>query len=160
MAESDTSFDIQVNPSLTRDQLFEFYQRNDICEVGFGKERASAILDHPHLIVAAFEGRELIGLARATFDGLSADVMEFSLDLRWQGGTKYANGSLVEADPNGLGKAIGERLLAELDQLGCTFVTGYIVKDCEEQFYESLGFSENVGHSVFCIDKRPYTKGE
>ena len=42
---------------------------------------------------------------------------------------------------------------------GCTFVTGYIVNGCEEPFYEMLGFRENVGHRVFCIDKRPYSGG-
>lgn len=58
-----------------------------------------------------------------------------------------------------MGRAIGQRLLAELDERGCTFITGYRVRDCEERFYESLGFGENTGHSVFCIDKRPYVDG-
>jgi len=147
---------IQVNPQLTADQLFDFYRRNDICEVGFGKEVAARILHHPHLIVAAFEGDELIGLARATFDGLSAHVMELSLDLEWQGQTKHGNGSLVETDPRGPGRLLGERLLAELRDHGCTFVSSSIVNDCEEPFYESLGFRENVGHRVFYIDERPY----
>jgi hypothetical protein len=148
-----------VNPHLSADQLFDFYRRNGICEAALGRERAARILDFPHLIVGAFDGKELIGLARATFDGLSAHVIEFSLDLRWQGQTRRRNGSLIEADPRGLGRALGDRLLAELDRQGCTFVTGYIVKDCEERFYESLGFRENVGHSVFCIDKRPCAGG-
>ena len=109
---------IEVNPQLTADQLFDFYQRNDICEVGFGKEIAARILRHPHLMVGAFHQGELVGLARATFDGLSAHVMEFSIDLRWQGKTRHNNGSLVEADPRGLGRALGERLLYELFQRG------------------------------------------
>ena len=29
---------IIVDPSLTADQLFDFYERNNICEVGFGKQ--------------------------------------------------------------------------------------------------------------------------
>ena len=114
---------------------------------------------NPHAIVAAFHQGELIGLARATFDGLSAHVMEFSLDLRWQGQTRHKNGSLMEADPQGLGRMLGERLLQELSRQGCTFLTGYIVDGCEEGFYESLGFRENLGHRVFYIDKRPYAGG-
>jgi hypothetical protein len=153
------SHSIRVNPSLAAEQLFGFYQRNHICEAGFGKEMAARILDHPHLIVAAFDRDELIGLARATFDGLSAQVMEFSIDLRWQGSTRHGNGSLMESDAKGLGRALGEALLAELDRRGCTFVTSYIVTGCEERFYESLGFRANAGHSVFCIDKRPYVQG-
>jgi hypothetical protein len=150
---------IEVNPHLTADQLFDFYQRNNICEVGFGKAVAARILDHPHLIIAAMHGDEIVGLARATFDGLSAHVMEFSLDLRWQGQTSHRNGSLMEADPGGLGRALGERLLEELWQRGCTFITGYVVDGCEEPFYKTLGFRKNDGHSAFYIDKRPYVSG-
>ena len=148
---------IQVNPKLTADALFAFYERNDICEVGFGKETAAKILEYSHLIVAAFAAEELIGLARATFDGLSAHIMEFSLALRYQGGApKYANGSLMEADESGVGKSLGACLLRELEAMGATFITGYIVADCEEAFYASLGFKENEGHLVYHIDKRPY----
>ena len=149
---------IEVNPPLTAEQVFDFYRRNGIREVGFGKDVAARILDHPHLIIAAFDRGQLIGLARATFDGLAAHIMEFSRDLRWQGQTRHENGSLLEADPKGLGRAMGERLLRELRQRGCSFVTGFIVDGCEEPFYASLGFGQNVGHSVFYIDERPYTQ--
>ena len=148
---------IQINPTITADQLFAFYKRNDICEVGFGKDVATRVLDHPHLIVAALDQQDdIVGLVRATFDGLSAHIMEFSVDLRWQGQTKFSNGSLVESDSNGLGLAMGQKLLAELKALGCTFISGYIVQGAEEQFYKSLGFRENEGHAVYCIDERPY----
>lgn len=149
---------IEVAPKLTADQLFAFYLRNNICEAGFGRDVAARILDHPHLIVAAFDRGELIGLARATFDGLSAHVMELSLDLRWQGDARHQNGSLVESDGRKLGLALGQRLLHELEIRGCTFITGYIVAGFEEPFYRSLGFRENTGHTVFYIDKRPYVR--
>jgi hypothetical protein len=155
-----TEVTIEVNPALTADQLFAFYERNNICEVGFGKETAARVLQHPHLIVAAFAGGELVGLARATSDGLAAHVMEFSLDLRYQGGApKYANGSLVAADASGVGRRIGARLLQELTAQGVTFITSYIVAGCEEPFYQSLGFRENEGHVVYYLDRRPYTAG-
>jgi hypothetical protein len=96
-----TNVSIEVDPELTAVQLWDFYVRNHICETGFGKDVAARILDHPHVIVAALDGDELVGLARAMFDGLSAHVMEFSLDLRLQGETTHLNGSLIEADPNG-----------------------------------------------------------
>ena len=151
---------IEINPALTPDELFAFYERNNICEVGFGKETAARILQHPHLIVAAFAGEGLVGLARATFDGLSAHVMEFSLDLRCQGGDlKHANGSLIEADDSGVGRRLGERLLNELEAMGACFITGYIVANCEEPFYRLLGFRENEGHLVYYIDNRPYAQG-
>lgn len=147
---------IVVDPTMTPDQLFDFYVRNNICEVGYGKQTATRILDHPHVIVAAFAGQELVGLARATFDGLCAAVMEFSLDLRWQGSTPHANGSLVEADPHGLGAELGRGLLDELDRRGSTFVTAYIVQGSEDAFYSSVGFIENSVHVVYYIDQRPY----
>ncbi|HEY3237329.1 MAG TPA: hypothetical protein VGJ84_21595 [Polyangiaceae bacterium] len=40
-----------------------------------------------------------------------------------------------------------------------SFVTGYIVANCEEPFYQSLGFRENQGYVVYHIDKRPYAPG-
>lgn len=148
---------IRINPALTADQLFTFYRRNDICEVGFGEETAAKILKHPHLIVAAFADDEMIGIARATFDGLSAHIMEFSIDLRYQGGSpRYINGSLIEADSKGVGRQLGERLLSELTAMGATFITCYIVANCEETFYKALGFRENEGHLIYYIDNRPY----
>jgi hypothetical protein len=149
--------DIRVNPTITADELFNFYEQNDICEVGFGKEVAARILKHRHLIVAAYAETELIGLARATFDGLSAHIMEFSVDIRYQGDNlKYNNGSLMESDNSGVGNLLGEYLLHELEEMGITFITGYIVANCEESFYRSIGFDENEGHLVYYIDKRPY----
>ena len=150
---------IQLNPPITADQLFAFYERNDICEVGFGKQVATKILECPHVILAAFWNDELVGLARAVDDGLAAHIMEFSIDLRFQGsGGKFCNGSLIEKDNSGLGLKLGQRLLSELEAKGITFITGYIVAQCEENFYQSLGFRENSGHLVYYIDKRPYVK--
>lgn len=34
---------IRVNPTITADALFDFYERNNICEVGFGKEVAARL---------------------------------------------------------------------------------------------------------------------
>jgi len=150
---------IHVNPILSPDQIFGFYLRNAICESEYGRDEAARILDHPHLIVAALDEGEIVALARATFDGLSACVMEFSLDLRWQGETQYGNGSLLESDPKGLGAAIGNCLLDELRQRGCRFISCSIVAGAEEAFYRSIGFRENEGHLVYYIDERPYVVG-
>ena len=156
-ADSPGDVTIVVAPDLTADQLFDFYERNNVCEVSFGKEGAARILHHPHVVVGAFAERDLVGLARATFDGFSAAIMEFSLDLRWQrAGT---NGSLMEGDPFSVGARLGRALLDELERLGSTFLTAYILCGAEEAFYESLGFKANVGHLVYCLDQRPYVSG-
>lgn len=147
---------IVVGPSLTADQLFDFYERNGICEAGFGRDVAARILEHPHVVVGAFASDELVGLARATFDGLSAAIMEFALDLRWQ--TCGGNGSLMEGDAFGLGARLGRALLAELERLGSTFVSAYVARGVEEAFYEALGFEENSGHAVYVVDRRPYVR--
>jgi hypothetical protein len=146
---------IEVDQRITPDQLYDFYVRNGICEANYDKDTATRVLRFPQVIVAAWESGELVGLARATFDGLAAHVMEFSLDLRWQQ-QDHGNGSLVPSDPQGLGAAMGKRLLTELRTHGCDFVTGYIVAGIEEDFYRSLGFRENAGHLVYYIDQRPY----
>ena len=54
-------------------------------------------------VIAAFESAELLGIVRASFDGLSAHLWEFSLDLRLQGETPHRNGSLIEGDLHGIG---------------------------------------------------------
>ena len=74
-----TNSEYPNQPIITPNELYDFYERNNICEVGFGKEVAARILEYPHLIVAAYDGSVLIGLARTTFDGLSAHIMEFSI---------------------------------------------------------------------------------
>ena len=151
-----SSLRIEVDPSVTSDQLFDFYSRNNICEAEYGKETASRILAHPHVIVAAIQRDTIVGLARATFDGSAAHIMELSLALDRQGPTRHNNGSLIEADPSGLGAEVSRRLLAELRSRGCDFVSCYIVAGCEEPFYSSIGFRENEGHLAYCVDERPY----
>lgn len=153
----DKNICILVNPQITPDQLWGFYVRNDICEIGFGKEIAVKPLKHSSLIIGAFQGDKLVGIARAMFDGLSAVIMEFCLELELQGsGLVYDNGSLIEKDTFGIGKKIGDMLIDELGKMGATFISLYIVGNCEENFYNSIGFVENTGHLVYYIDKRPY----
>lgn len=146
---------VVVQPNLSPDQLFDFYCRNGICDVASGKAMASRILSHPHVIVGAFSGDELVALARATFDGLGAAIMEISLDLRWQGPTQHENGSLVEQDPHGLGAAVARRLLDELEHLGADFIAAYVVQGTEETFYHSIGLKKNAGHVVYTRHRRP-----
>ena len=148
---------ILVNPKITSDQLFSFYERNDVCEKGFGKDVASRVLEHSSLIVGAFEGDKLVGIARAMFDGCSANISEFSLELKYQGeGLKYDNGSLIERDTSGIGSRMGKALINELLRMEATFIDYYVVEDCEEAFFRSLGFEHNLGHLVYYIDRRPY----
>jgi hypothetical protein len=149
---------ILVNPKITPDQLFSFYERNNICEKDFGKDVASRVLEHSSLIVAAFEGDDFVGIARAMFDGCSANISEFSLELRHQGeGLRYDNGSLIEKDPSGIATRMGRVLIDELLGMGATFIDCYIVEDCEEEFFLSLGLEHNRGHLVYYIDRRPYS---
>ena len=147
--------ELAINPSIRADQLWDFYCRNGICETGFGKETATRVLDYPQEVIAALAGGELVGIVRAAFDGLAAHLWEFSLDLRLQGETPHGNGSLMEGDPDGIGREMAELLREHLQSLGCTFMTAYGA-DCESPFYEEIGFKENVGHRVFHIDERPY----
>ena len=144
-----------INPAITPKQLFSFYERNDVCEKNFGVEVASRVQYHSSVIVAAFCSDELIGITRAMFDGCSADIMEFSLDLRYQGESlKHNNGSLIEKDSLGIGQKMGELLIKELLDMGATFINYYILVGCEEEFFELLGFRNNKGLLPYYIDKR------
>jgi hypothetical protein len=151
---------ITVNPEISDDQLFEFYQRNHICEEGYGKERASVVLHHSSLIIGAFEGDKLVGITRAMCDGLSVVVMEFCVELKYQGKhLEYENGSLIGKDDFGIGRRMGETLISELRKMGADFMSCNIVKNYEEAFYQSVGFECNPDSAVFIMDNRPY-KGD
>jgi len=148
---------ISINPPITPAQLFAFYQRNNICEVGFGQDVAARVLDHTPHYVAAFRGDQLVGLARAVFDGLSAQIMELSLDLELQGAPGlHTNGSLLEHDRAGIGRQLATRLIDELRRMGATWISASVVAGCEEPFYQSLGFTQNTGMIEYAIDERPY----
>lgn len=155
------SIRILVNPAITPEQLFSFYERNDICEKEFGKEVASRVLEHSSLIIGTFEEDKLVGLARAMFDGLSAAIMEFSMELRYQGdGLRYNNGSIIERDSSGLGKRMGRVLVDELIEMGATFISYDIIENCEETLFQSIGFEHNTGHLAYYIERRPYVTGK
>ena len=157
MSQDINGVRLEANPRITPEQLFSFYEENNCCETGYGIEVASRVLRHSSLMIGAFEGDELVGIARAMFDGVAASIMEFSLDLKHQGQERESgNGSVIVRDESGLGKKIGELLIKELLEMGAKFITFYIIENCEEAFYESLGFRWNRGHLVYYIDRRPY----
>jgi hypothetical protein len=150
--------EVRVNPTITADQLWDFYCVNDICEVGYGKEAATKVLAFPQEIVATFRGDELVGIVRAAFDGVVAHLWEFSLAIELQGDPPHRNGSLMEDDVHGVGARMATVLLDHLRARGCTFVTTYGA-DFEQRFFETVGFAENVGHKVYYVEERPYVIG-
>jgi len=136
---------IVYQPKIDENQLWEFYVRNNICEVGHGKERAVLPLKHNPYIVAAYYEDKLVGIIRAMFDGLSASIMEFCLELSLQGeNLEYNNGSIIERDEYGIAKKMGILLTDELRKLGNTFVSAYIVEGAEEEVYKSIGLTPNT----------------
>jgi hypothetical protein len=153
---------IVVNPTIAPAELFSFYQRNSICEQGFGQQVAARVLDHSDLIVAAFRGEHLVGFSRALFDGLSGYIVELCVDLECQGGTpRFGNGSLIESDDKGVGRAMGEALIGELFAMGAFFISaGEVLAGVEEDFYRSLGFALNEDSLEYIIDRRPYVIGD
>lgn len=61
---------IKYMPDITEDQLWDFYVRNGICEVGYGKATAVIPLKYNPYMVCAFYQDKLVRIIRATFDGL------------------------------------------------------------------------------------------
>jgi len=149
---------IRYMPEITEDQLWAFYVRNDICEAGYGKDAAFKALRHGNShIVAAFFGDALVGIVRAVFDGLTADIREAGLELALQGDDlRYENGSLIEKDAFGIFRRMGLLLLDELEKLGNTFTACYIVENLEDEAYQSIGMARNAGHLVYTKDTRNY----
>lgn len=139
--------------------LHGFYKRNDICEAEFGEELSEIVLQYPGVWVAAYAGDGLIGFVRALHDGLSADIMEFSLDLRYQDRNEHQIGCAIDSDPHGIARDMGKALLKELRRRGCYFFSAILHGPYQPEFYESIGFRENEGHKEYIIDARPYVPG-
>jgi len=100
-----------------------------------------------------------VGLARVLCDGLHAVIVEFSVELRLQGGQPiYHNGSLIEHDTSGVGRRIGEAVLSELERMGACFISVGCLKGVEEGFYAQLGFRHNRSMLDYIIDWRPYIR--
>ena len=149
--------ELRIGQPLERGELFRFYERNNICEAEYGQERAEVVLQHEGVWVAAYDQGELIGFARALFDGLHGEIMEVCLDLRYQEENKFENGCFVESDPHGIAQAMAVALLKELRARGCCFFQIYEYEDSNAAaFLESLGFYENADHRPYIIDARPY----
>jgi len=149
--------DYEVNPTIESGELYGFYERNNICEAGYGRDVATIPLKHSSVIVAAVEAGELVGIARAMFDGLDASVHELSLDLRLQGQAREGgNGSLIASDPQGVARQIATTLLRHLFAQGCYFISVDIVEGVEEPFYKRLGLVRNDRMIPYVLDRRPY----
>jgi hypothetical protein len=152
---------IEYMPKITDDQLYDFYVRNDICEAGHGKEAAVKPLKYSPYMVGAFYEGKLVGIVRAVFDGLTAVIMEFCLELELQGDNlQYDNGSIIEKDQYDIAKKMGILLIDELRKIGNTFVSAVILQHSEQDVYTSIGFKFNEGHAEYIIDERPYVLSE
>lgn len=148
---------IRINPIITPDELYEFYKSNDICEEGYGKEVASRVLKHSSLIVGAFLNNKLVGITRAMFDGLAAEIVEFCIAIKLQGkGLRYDNGSIIEKDNSTIGKQLGKVIIEELYKMGAFYISATVFEEVEKDFFLSIGFKKNEAHSNYVIDKRPY----
>ncbi len=151
----------QVNPKITKEELYDFYQDNSICEEGYGKEIATRVLSYTSLIVGAYDGEKLIGVTRSMFDGVTAEVVEFCLAVSYQGqNLVYDNGSIVEKDEYGIGTELGKKTINELLKMGAYFVSTVTFEEAEKDIYLSVGFDRNDGHVNYIFEKRPYVPKE
>lgn len=155
------NIEIKIDPSITKDELFDFYVENDICETGYGIDIATMPLKHSSITVAAYEGDKLVGIADAMFNGIEAVVMEFCVAVHLQGeGIELENGSMMEKDQAGVGKLMGKALVDELHKMGAYYISATVYEELEKNFYEGLGFKRNDGHANYIIDTRPYVNKE
>jgi len=149
--------EIKFMPKITDDQLWDFYVRNDICEVGYGKDDAVKPLKfNPYYAVALYEGK-LVGIVRGLFDGLSLFIAEACLECELQGqNLKHNNGSVIEKDYHGIFNKMCVFFLDEMRKMGNTFTTHYVIEGAEEKLWQSIGLTLNEGHLAYYKDERPY----
>ena len=98
------AIEIIVCEPLKQGELYAFYKRNNICEEGYGEETSELPLKHEGVWITAYDDGELIGFARALYDGLHGMIMEVDLDLRFQSRNDFYNGCFIETDPHGIAK--------------------------------------------------------
>jgi len=153
----DKSIRYVINPSLSKEELFQFYQDNTICEEGYGMEVASRVLDHSSLIIAAYQGDRLIATTRSMFDGVAAQVVEFCLAVDFQGkDLVYENGSILEKDDHGIAKEMAKLTINKLLNMGAYFISSVAFEEAEKEVYTASGFTRNHGHIDYVYEKRPY----
>lgn len=158
-ADRDTEPRVRIvrNPRITPKELHAFYVRTGVCESGFPVATAGRVLTRSDVILAAYQGEQLVGFARGLCDGTSGHVAELCVDPALQGPSlRFSNASVIEMDNSGVGRRMMEKLLQELRRRGARFISNYIISEVEEPFYERLGFGENTGHKVYIIDAREY----
>ena len=147
---------ILVNPEISEDQLWGFYSRNDMYEAKcYDKETAAIPLKNSGLIIGAFYETELVGIIRVLHDGLAASVSEFSLDLDLQGQNRHEVGALIESDPHGIAKKMGEIMVDELKRVGIYFIDYTVVDGIDNALAEAIGLTRNNGHIQYILDLRP-----
>ena len=152
-----TKIEIKFMPTITDDQLWDFYVRNDICEVGYGKEDALKPLRNNPYYAAAFYEDKLVGFVRGLFDGLSLFIAEACLECKLQGeNLRCNNGSVIEKDSHGIFNKMCVFFLDEMRKLGNTFTTHYIIAGNEEKIWQTIGLTLNEGHLAYYKDERPY----
>ncbi|MCH4886274.1 hypothetical protein EZV73_01775 [Acidaminobacter sp. JC074] len=153
----DRTITYKVNPKILKQELFDFYQENSICEEGYGIDIATRVLSFTSLIVAAFDGDKLIGISRSMFDGVTADLVEFCIGIEYQGqNLEYDNGSIIEKDDFGIAAELGKRTINELLDMGAHFVSTIAFEEAEKNTITSAGFTRNDGHINYVYEKRPY----
>jgi len=150
---------IEFMPKITDDQLWDFYVRNAICEVGYGKEDAVKPLRfHPYYAAALYEDK-LLGIIRGLFDGLSVFIAEACLECELQGEKLNCNnGSVIEKDNHGIFNKMCVFFLEEMRKMGNTFTTHYVIEGAEEKLWQSIGLTLNEGHLAYYKDERPYVQ--
>jgi len=151
----------QINPTISADELYDFYSNNSICEEGYGKEIATRVISFTSLIVGAYHNENLIGITRSMFDGVTAELVEFCLAIDYQGkNLEYDNGSIIEKDEYGIAAELGKNTVRELIDMGAYFVSGIAFEEVEKDIFINVGFKRNDGHINYTIDQRPYIPKE
>jgi len=149
---------ILVNPEISPSKLLEYYVRNGICEGKYDDENIAFMgLKDSHLNIGAFIENEVVGLIRVLKEGLSAEIVEFSLDLKLQGYNRYEEGCMLETDPHDIAKQMFEIMRTELAKRGINQISRIIVEDIEETLYKSFGLVHNPGHKQYVWDGQPFS---
>lgn len=139
---NNVRFDNQRRPA--PDELLGFYDRQGH-EITHSGDKLQRMIERTSCFVTAWDGSELIGLARGVTDGVWGCLVECKLDPAYQGPACVTRqDGRIEHDSQGIAREMARMVIEELRSLGAERIAA-LAYGTEEDFCLELGFQRLRG---------------
>ncbi len=143
---------VEVVDKIDVNELKAFYDAQG-CIMPQSVDKLSRMVDNSVCFVTARDASgEVIGIARGLADGVRGYLTECKLDPSRQGpGAVTHIDGRIEHDQYGIARAMAERVIQALADLGCERIDAYAY-GTEVDFCEELGFKRAAGIVPMLLD--------